>query len=262
MTVKSTQYSLIFHGTGSGGELSMGCSAATLMDAQQTPLLLIDCGPGTVTAFQQQFGSLPTAVFITHGHMDHIADLEILAVRAHLQDAPPIRLYVPLSLIGLLHQRLATYPGLLAEGGLDFWQSFQLMPITEHFQWAGLRFQAWPTRHHAPGSSFALHVPGLFLYSGDTRPIPEIVHHQLSGQEVVFHDCGVEPNPSHTGLADLTREYQAHWLQQFVLYHYANEAAAKHLSEAGFCVARPRQVFTLPATNSSGVMTDHTQEQA
>ncbi|MBE0484349.1 MAG: MBL fold metallo-hydrolase [Bacterioplanes sp.] len=247
MTLKSAQYSLIFHGTGSGGELSMGCSAATLMDAKHNPLLLIDCGPGTVSAFQQQFNQLPAAVFITHGHMDHIADLEILAVRAHLQKVPPIRLYVPLSLIGLLHQRLATYPGLLAEGGLDFWQSFQLLPVTDHFHWAGLTFQLWPTRHHAPGSSFALHVPGLFLYSGDTRPIPEIVHHQLSGQEVVFHDCGVEPNPSHTGLADLAREYQPNWLHRFVLYHYANAEAATLLRQAGYTVAAPKDIFTLPA---------------
>lgn len=250
MTVKSAQYSLIFHGTGSGGELSMGCSAATLMDSTGAPLLLIDCGPGTVTAFQQRFEQLPPAVFITHGHMDHIADLEILAVRAHLQKKTPIRLYVPLTLIPLLHQRLATYPGLLAEGGLDFWQSFQLLPVTDHFHWAGLHFQLWPTRHHAPGSSFALHIPGLFFYSGDTRPIPEIIHHQLSGQEVIFHDCGVEPNPSHTGLADLSREYQAHCLQRFVLYHYANEAAAQQLSQAGYCVAHPHHEFALPATGA------------
>lgn len=249
MTAKSAQYSLIFHGTGSGGELAMGCSAATLMDAQHNPLLLIDCGPGTVSAFQQQFKQLPSAVFITHGHMDHIADLEILAVRAHLQKAPPIRLYVPLSLISLLHQRLATYPGLLAEGGLDFWQSFQLLPVTDSFHWAGLTFLAWPTRHHAPGSSFALHVPGLFLYSGDTRPIPEIVHHQLTGQEVIFHDCGVEPNPSHTGLSDLAREYQPSLLSRFVLYHYANAEAANVLRQAGYTVAAPNDLFTLPASD-------------
>ena len=89
MTQPTAQYSLVFHGTGSGGELAMGCSAATLCEDNQ-PRLLIDCGPGTLNAFQQRFGELPKAVFITHGHLDHIADLEILTVRAKLQNTAPI----------------------------------------------------------------------------------------------------------------------------------------------------------------------------
>ena len=246
MTQPTAQYSLVFHGTGSGGELAMGCSAATLCEHNQ-PRLLIDCGPGTLNAFQQRFGELPKAVFITHGHLDHIADLEILTVRAKLQNAAPIPLYVPLGLIPLLHQRLATYPGSMAEGGHDFWQAFQLLPVTETFSHAGLKFRLHATRHHAPGSSFALQVPGLFFYSGDTRPIPEILHHELSGQEPVFHDCGLVANPSHTGLDDLAREYQPDLRQRLVLYHYANEQAAQQLQQAGYRVARPGDEFPLSA---------------
>lgn len=244
MTLNSGQYGLRFLGTGSGGELSMGCSAAVL-EHQNTPLLLIDCGPGTLNAWSRHYSGLPPAIFITHGHLDHIADLEILTVRARLAGIAPVPLYVPVNLIGLLHQRLATYPGTMAEGGHDFWQSFQLLPVTEQFELAGLRFTLHPTRHHAPGFSFALQVAGLFFYSGDTRPVPEILHHALSGGETLFHDCGLVPNPSHTGLSDLEREYEDSIRRRLVLYHYANEQAAVQMESAGYRVARPGDHFPL-----------------
>ncbi|MAS26109.1 MAG: MBL fold metallo-hydrolase [Oceanospirillaceae bacterium] len=256
MTEKLSDYSLHFLGTGSGGELSMGCSAAVLEynthpqpadgpDTGYKPLLLIDCGPGTVNAFSQHYQQLPDALFITHGHLDHIADLEILTVRLRLSGKAPVPMYVPVNIIPLLHQRLASYPGTMAEGDHNFWQSFQLIPVSERFTFHGLECQLYPTRHHAPGFSYALHVPGLFFYSGDTRPIPEIIHHQLTGQEAIFHDCGAVPNPSHTGLADLAREYRAELLPRFVLYHYANEAAAQSMENEGYKVARPGERFAL-----------------
>ena len=245
MTENSSQYALHFLGTGSGGELSMGCSAAVL-EQNGEPRLLIDCGPGTLNAFHKAYHCLPAALFLTHCHMDHIADLEILTVRARLAGVAPVRLYVPVNLIALLHQRLATYPGSMAEGGHNFWQSFQLIPVQESFVMDELDFRLWATRHHAPGFSFALHLPGLFFYSGDTRPIPEILHHNMSGNETIFHDCGTEPNPSHTGLADLEKDYQPHICNKLVLYHYANESAAERLEQGGFRVARPGNRFTLP----------------
>ena len=239
MTAKTAQYSLNFHGCGSGGQLAVGSSAATLeLDGQ--PQLLIDCGPGTLHSFQQCYQQLPDAIFISHCHLDHIADLEILTVRAKLSQAQPIKLFVPLSIIGTLHQRLATYPelGSMAEGQHNFWQSFQLIPVTDEFYWQGCHFRLYPTRHHAPNSSFALHLPGLFFYSGDTRPIPEILHHKLSGSETIFHDCGLQPNPSHTGLSDL-KEYQPEVQQQLVLYHYADQQAGQQLQDAGYRIAQP-----------------------
>ncbi len=245
MTTENAQYSLNFHGCGSGGQISLGTSAATLEKNGQ-PQLLIDCGPGTVHAYQQRYGQLPHAIFISHCHLDHIADLEILTVRARLQQESltegqvqaPIRLFVPLNLITTLHQRLATYPefGTMAEGRHDFWQSFQLLPISNEFFHAGLHFQVYDTRHHAPNTSFALHLPGRMFYSGDTRPIPEILHHKLTGQEVIFHDCGAQPNPSHTGLSDL-QEYQPEIRDNLVLYHYADEQAGALLQQAGYDIA-------------------------
>ena len=242
MTIKPAELSLRFHGTGSGGHPELGAAAATLEQNGQ-PLLLIDCGAGTLAAFQQRYQQLPPALFITHCHMDHIADLEILSVRAYLQGATPIPMYVPLTLLPTLHQRLATYPGTLAEGGHDFWRSFQLIPVSDEFLLDGRTFRVYPSRHHAPGSSYALHLANRFFYSGDTRPIPEILHHRLQGHEVIFHDCGLIPNPSHTGLDDLAREYQPGILKRLVLYHYADRQAGTALQKAGYRVAQPDQTF-------------------
>lgn len=231
-------FSLFFLGTGSGGHLAMG-SASACFEINQAPALLIDCGPGTLSAYQQRYDSLPEALFISHCHMDHIADLEILTVRAKLQGRPPIPIYVPVTILPTLHQRLATYPGSMAEGNHNFWSSFQLIPVTDEFYHQGHRFHCYATRHHAPNSSFALHLPGIFFYTGDTRPIPEILSHCCGAEEVILHDCGTHSNPSHTGLNDLDREYAAELTRRFVLYHYADETAAVTLEQAGYQVARP-----------------------
>ena len=254
-TITTADYALTFLGAGSGGNLSVGASAAVL-ERQGKPVLLIDCGPGTLNAYAAAYGelfnALPEAVFITHAHMDHIADLEILTVRARLSATPPIPLFVPVSLIPVLHQRLATYPGSMAEGDHDFWQSFQLRPVSDHFILGSDTYRLYPTRHHAPGSSYALHIPGCFFYSGDTRPIPELLHHVCQASDVIFHDCGVTPNPSHTGLDDLSREYRDDIRARLILYHYADTEAAETLKKAGYEVAQPGDRFPLGYQHANG----------
>jgi len=245
MNRNSGSYTLFFTGTGSGGNLSVGSSAACI-EKDSKPLLLIDCGPGTLNAYAERYqGQLPSAIFITHAHLDHIADLEILTVRARLNGAPPIPLFVPVALIPLLHQRLASYPGQMAEGDHDFWQSFQLRPVSDQFRFDGEDFYIYPTRHHAPGSSYALHLPGRLIYTGDTRPVPELLHHLPDAGEPIFHDCGLFANPSHTGLDDLAREYRDDIRARLVLYHYADANAAAELKNAGYQVATPGSVWSL-----------------
>lgn len=247
----SNTYALYFTGSGSGGNLSVGASAAVI-ERNEQPLLLIDCGPGTLNAFTERYqGALPSAIFITHGHLDHIADLEILTIRARLKNTAPIPLYVPVALIPLLHQRLATYPGQMAEGDHDFWQSFQLHPVTDRFICAGEEFHIHPTRHHAPGSSYALQFPGYLFYSGDTRPIPELLHHVSLRSEIIFHDCGLHANPSHTGLEDLAREYRDDIRARLVLYHYDDADAGNALKQAGYDIAEPGKCFRITQKNTN-----------
>ncbi|HET9835953.1 MAG TPA: MBL fold metallo-hydrolase, partial [Rhodanobacteraceae bacterium] len=64
---------------------------------------------------------------------------------------------------------------------------------------------------------------------------------------LVAHDCGVIGNPSHTGVADLEREYPAELRERLLLYHYASPADADALRERGFKVAVPGGLYPLHA---------------
>ena len=239
----------MFLGSGNSQSPDLGNAAAVwLMDGK--PRLLVDCGWSVPQLWQREFAGLPPAVFLTHVHMDHCAGLENwyyqLAVAAATGAPQPLlKLYCPAELVPLLQQRLGAYPEALAEGGSNFWDVFQLIPVGRQFWLDDVRCEVFPTRHHRPNSAFGLAVPGLFFYSGDTRPIPEWVTALAASGETVFHDAGVEANPAHAGLDDLAREYSANQRERMVLYHLEDEAAVQQAEAAGYRVARPGDVFDL-----------------
>jgi ribonuclease BN (tRNA processing enzyme) len=231
-----------FLGTGSATSLSLGAAAAVLVQDDKA-LLQIDCGSSAIAAYQQRFADLAHAIYITHVHLDHIAGLETLFY-AQVLPAQRCRLYVPHTLVTSLHYRLAEFPG-LAEGGANFWDRFHLIPVGAHFFHAGLKFASFPVRHHQPGSAFGLALPGSFVYSGDTRPIPEIFAHFGSGAETLFHDCSARANPSHTGAADILREYPAALRERLWLYHQHDAEEANEIAALGLRVLRPGQQVDL-----------------
>jgi len=77
------------------------------------------------------------------------------------------------------------------------------------------------------------------VWTGDTRPIPEMLARYAGDGELIAHDCAVHGNPSHSGIEDLEREYPAELLQRCVLYHYASAADGAALRERGHRVAEP-----------------------
>ncbi|WP_082674227.1 MBL fold metallo-hydrolase [Thiohalocapsa sp. ML1] len=238
-------FSLHFMGVGNARAVALGSSAAVL-EAGGAPLLLIDCGPATLDAFTAAYGGLPPAVFVTHAHLDHIGGLEGLYYQlATTAGAPLVKLYVPTPLVAVLQSRLAVYPNLLAEGGSNFWDVFHLVPVSERFWHRGLSFTAFPVRHHEHLGAFGLALEGVFLYSGDTRPIPEVLNRYAARGEWIFHDCGLHGNPSHTGLDDLKREYKPEQLARMVLYHYESSEVGTELAASGLRVAEPGVRFAL-----------------
>ncbi|HEX7324676.1 MAG TPA: MBL fold metallo-hydrolase [Rhodanobacteraceae bacterium] len=233
-------WSLRVLGAGAADAVGLGASGAVL-ECDGRPLLLIDCGPGTLEHYLRRYTALPAAVFITHGHMDHVAGLERLFHAAWFDPLQRgrVKLFLHANLVPILQARVADYPGALAEGGANFWEAFRLVPLSRGFWLDGFWFDVFGTRHHVPGTSYGVALRGCFVWTGDTRPIPEVLSVVGSGHTLVAHDCRLSSNPSHTGVEDIEREYPDELRGRLLLYHYSSEQDARALRAHGFRVAVP-----------------------
>lgn len=240
------QVAMRFLGVGGSSGMELG-SAAGVVEADGEPLLLIDCGLDTPQRYAARYPGLPPAVFITHVHMDHCSGLEPLFYSAWFQRdrAEPVRLFAPVDILPSLQARLVVERSPLAEGGVNFWDAFQLVPVSRGFYWRGLWFDVFPVRHHRPGFAFGLRAENLFLYSGDTRPIPDLMQHFAGGSELVFHDGRLEGNPSHAGWSELRREYPEALLERLYLYHYGTPREGILLRNQGAKLAEPDTAYDL-----------------
>ncbi|RYZ72979.1 MAG: MBL fold metallo-hydrolase [Lysobacteraceae bacterium] len=245
-------WSLRFLGVGNASAIELGSSNATI-ECDGQPWLTIDCGAEGLSAYQSAYGRLPEALFVTHTHMDHVAGFERLFVASWFDPARrgKVRIYVPVALVPLLHQRVASYPNALAEGGVNFWDAFQLVAVGESFWHRGVRLEVFPVRHHWPETAYGLRLHGSLVWTGDTRPIPEMLARHAGAGELVAHDCGLHGNPSHSGIDDLEREYPAELLQRCLLYHYASTADGDALRARGHRVARQGEVVALQQTTAA-----------
>ncbi len=229
---------------GVGGSHSVGLGpASAVLECGGRPVLLIDCGPGTPRSFKEHYGHWPQAIFVTHVHLDHVGGLEQLYSWIRPDGGTPARIYVPSEIVHLLHQRMGCLSNSLTEGRGNFWDSFQIVPVSGGFWHAGRWFDVFETRHHAPRFAFGLRLAGRFLYTGDTRPIPELLRHYGNTGERLFHDCALEHNLSHTGWTDIEREYETCLRRRMVLYHYESKAAGDQLESFGVVVARPGRLY-------------------
>jgi ribonuclease BN (tRNA processing enzyme) len=240
-------WSLRFLGVGNSQSAVTLGSASAVIERAGRPELMIDCGQEALTAFQAHYAGLPDALFITHVHMDHVAGLERLFFATYFdpERRGRVRLYVPVGVLPHLQSRLADYPGVVAEGDANWWDAFHLVPVTRGFWHRGQWYDVFPVRHHLPDTAFALRLPGSVVWTGDTRPIPEMLAKFAGAGEVVAHDCALHGNPSHSGVDDLEREYPRELLSRCVLYHYASQADAQALRARGHRVAEAGDVLVL-----------------
>jgi ribonuclease BN (tRNA processing enzyme) len=237
---------LHFLGVGAAHAVELG-SSAVVLERSGKPVLLIDCGPDTLDRYLAAYGTLPRALFITHTHMDHVAGLEQLFIRLWFDQRlrGNTKVFVHAGLIPWLQARVADYPGALAEGGVNFWEAFRLLPCTRGFWLDGWWFDVFATRHHVPGTSYGLALDGSFVYTGDTRPIPEMLARHAGGSGVIAHDCSLVGNPSHTGIDDIEREYPDALRSRLLLYHYGSAADGAALAARGYRIAAAGERFAL-----------------
>jgi ribonuclease BN (tRNA processing enzyme) len=240
------RWSLHLLGVGNAAAVELGSAMATI-ERDGAPWLTVDCGGEGLTAYERAYRDMPTAVFMTHAHLDHVAGFERLFVASWFNPARRgrVRLYVPVTLLPLLHQRVASYPNALAEGGVNFWDAFHVIPVGDHFWHDGVRLEVFPARHHWPDTAFGLRLPGSLVWTGDTRPIPEMLAKFASAGELIAHDCALEGNPSHSGVEDLEREYPAELLARCLLYHYASAEDGDALRARGHRVGQSGEVVEL-----------------
>lgn len=242
---------LHFLGVGAAHAVALGSSSAVLERAGE-PVLLVDCGPDTLDRYVAAYGALPSALFITHTHMDHVAGLEQLFFKLWFDTRlrGTTRLFAHAALIPWLQARVADYPGALAEGGANFWEAFRLVPCTRGFWLDGLWFDIFATRHHAPGTSYGLALEGSFAFTGDTRPIPEMLERYRGGDMLIAHDCSLVGNPSHTGIDDIEREYPDSLRSQLLLYHYGSADDGAVLAARGYRIAATGERVALTAPSA------------
>ncbi len=239
-------WTLRLHGVGNASAVELGSAMATI-ERDGAPWLTIDCGGEGLTAYQDAYSDMPMALFMTHAHLDHIAGFERLFVSSWFDQVRrgEVRVYVPVTLLPLLQQRVASYPNALAEGGVNFWDAFRIIPVGDHFWHEGVRLDVFPVRHHWPDTAFGLRLRGSLVWTGDTRPIPEMLAKFADADELIAHDCALHGNPSHSGVDDLEREYPHALLQRCLLYHYASADEGDALRARGHRVGMPGEVVSL-----------------
>jgi ribonuclease BN (tRNA processing enzyme) len=247
-------FSANFLGVGAAHATELG-NASLVIEKDGEPWLLIDCGFDTLNRYKTRYGNqLPAALFITHCHFDHIGGLEQLYFQARLRGVRPT-IYLPHLLVPMVVSVLENT--LIAEGNENLWDSFHLVPVLNTFCHQATRLHVYPVRHHQPNSAFSLHMPGYFFYSGDTRPIPELLHHHVNNREVIFHDCSIVGNPSHTGLDDLLKEYSVEVLTRIVVYHYACNEDSIRFAKHNLACAKPDEIIHLPTNIQQNVNDFH-----
>lgn len=158
----------------------LGCSGGIGAALRTTSLLidddvLIDCGSGAGDLTLQELRGI-RHIFLTHGHLDHIAFIPLLVDSVF--DAlirNPVTVHLQLETLNMLRQHIFNW---------EIWPDFAKLPDEanpviryevirpgQQITVEGRRFEVIPVTHTQPAVGYRVQAPGggSFAFSGDTR---------------------------------------------------------------------------------------------
>ena len=216
-------------GSGTGVPSLDRCAAGYLVETVgQTALL--DCGPGVVRQVLSAGRDVTDieAVFVTHTHPDHVADLVPLFHALNLLDQPrdePLRLYGPSGIAEFVEQRVipVSYPP----------QAFELSmeEVSDQFHWGEVLVTVEETVHteRLPSLAFRFEAGGRsVVFSGDGEDSPGL-RSLAAAADLLVLDCSF-PNrrkvPGHMSAGECGRLAHAAGAQRVLLSHLYPTAPA------------------------------------
>ncbi len=188
----------VLGGSGAFPQPGVGCSGY-LLDADGYRLL-VDPGYATVGELMRLMPAAAVdAVYVSHAHPDHCADLNpLLRARALLdQPADPLPLYAP---PGALDAVLALdRPGMLAAA-----YELREFAIGDSFRIGPLRVETRELPHFVPNAAarFAGDREQSVVYTGDGGPSGELVDLAAGADLLVAEATYLEPTPDDPLLCD------------------------------------------------------------
>lgn len=231
---------LTFVGTAASYPDAGRACAGYLLQSRGTSLLL-DCGNGVVSNLGHVMD--PTrldAVFLTHAHVDHFAD--VYALQAALRYAPdgplpPLPLYVPAGLFDRMSCILTEH------GARELAEAFRVHVLApgEPVEVGPVTVTPWPVAHIDPTFALVAEADGARMcYTSDTAPGAAVLR-AATGCSLLLADATLPlryedraPHMTPAQAADLAREVGAGTLVLTHLWPTVDRAAAAADAKARF----------------------------
>ncbi|MFG1868082.1 MBL fold metallo-hydrolase [Micromonospora arborensis] len=245
---------VVLGGLGGWPSASQGC--AGFLIEHQGFRLLVDPGYATLQPLLTRLSAAAVdAVYVSHGHPDHCADLEPLLRARVLADrsVPALPVYAP---TGSLDALLAIdEPGLIDP-------AYRLHGFTpgDGFDIGPYAVRTWSLPHWVPNAGLRLSVGGTVLaYTGDTGPSPALVELARDADLLIADATYVDQMPDRqvgflSSAAEVGRYATAARTKEVLLTHLwpgtspdAAVAAARRAFRGPVGVARPGLVVDVPA---------------
>ncbi len=210
-----------FLGTGSAMPTGRRFQTGLLVESGDDRLL-VDCGSGVLHALQRTDVGYEgvDAVLLTHHHLDHVSDLDVLLKARWLAGATELTVAGPPGTADLVDGLLELHEYM--QDRLDL----TVRDVEGAFSLAGFDVASTETRHSMQCLAYRFTHPeseASFVFSGDSEAFPELIEF-ADGAAALAHDCSFpddvdvsnHPTPSQLGDAlaaadaDVGRVYLTH----------------------------------------------------